>query len=248
MVLEENRSHWFVCMPCYDELKNRSEKGRIMEKSEAFTLPVAQMKTSLYGVEIRPLIKEEFVEASGVLAEAFQNDPAVMAIFRGLPTESRIKRLEVMFLLGLVACAQRSTPLTIALDDKTVGVAILHHPGAFPLPLVTQLSMVVKAVTRNGFQGVRRYMSWANGIHRHHRNEPHYYIESIGVDAEQQGKNLGSQLLGRITEMADVEEVGCFLETANPMNLALYERFGFQVVAQQHVIEVPTWFMWRARK
>jgi ribosomal protein S18 acetylase RimI-like enzyme len=45
---------------------------------------------------------------------------------------------------------------------------------------------------------------------------------------------------------ADEESVGCYLENANPRNLAFYKRFGFQVIEEKEILDLPSWFMWRA--
>jgi hypothetical protein len=36
------------------------------------------------------------------------------------------------------------------------------------------------------------------------------------------------------------------LENANPRNLPFYQRFGFQVLINKDIIDIPTWFMWRS--
>jgi hypothetical protein len=36
-----------------------------------------------------------------------------------------------------------------------------------------------------------------------------------------------------------------YLETEKPQNVALYQRFGFEVIDEAEVLGVPNWFMWR---
>jgi GNAT superfamily N-acetyltransferase len=82
-------------------------------------------------------------------------------------------------------------------------------------------------------------------IEKKHPAEPHYYLEFVGIDTPFQGKGLGSLLLQRLVGWADEESMGCHLETGNPRNVPLYRRFGFQTTAEEEIIGVHTWFMWR---
>ena len=36
-----------------------------------------------------------------------------------------------------------------------------------------------------------------------------------------------------------------YLETDKPVNVGFYERFGFEVVGEEDVLDVPNWFMLR---
>jgi len=64
---------------------------------------------------------------------------------------------------------------------------------------------------------------------------PHWHLPVIGVDPRYQGKAYGSALLGRGLEVCDQDHVAAYLEAINPANVALYRRFGFEVVAEiQH--------------
>ena len=43
----------------------------------------------------------------------------------------------------------------------------------------------------------------------------------------------------------DANEEASYLETEKPENVALYQRFGFEIVDEAEVLDVPNWFMWR---
>jgi ribosomal protein S18 acetylase RimI-like enzyme len=108
-----------------------------------------------------------------------------------------------------------------------------------------QLGILLKTVTRSGLYGLSRWLTWLSRIDKQHLKFPHYYLEFIGVDPALQGNGLGSSILHYLVTKADQDHVGCFLETGNPRNLPLYQRFGFQTVAEQEIIGVNAWFMWR---
>jgi len=66
----------------------------------------------------------------------------------------------------------------------------------------------------------------------HHPAQPHWYLSMIGVDPARQGRGLGSALLKHTLAAIDDEGVAAYLESSNPKNIPLYERFGFEVTGQ----------------
>ncbi|HNS51816.1 MAG TPA: hypothetical protein PKO09_11615 [Anaerolineae bacterium] len=42
--------------------------------------------------------------------------------------------------------------------------------------------------------------------------------------------------------------MGCYLETANPRAIPLYQRLGFRTLREGEILAVPMWFMWRDPK
>jgi ribosomal protein S18 acetylase RimI-like enzyme len=64
---------------------------------------------------------------------------------------------------------------------------------------------------------------------QHHPHEPHWYLSMIGTDPSRQGRGLGSALLEAALARCDAEGAVAYLESSNPANIPLYERFGFRV-------------------
>ncbi len=185
-------------------------------------------------------------EAGGVLARAFCHDPVVCSILRGLEPEKRTDRLKFVFELNLKAIEPRGLTLCVKKGNGLSGVAMLYPPGTYPLPFFSEFHMLVNAVLRKGFYGVGRWMEWKQSIQKRHPQDSHYYLESIGVDPSCQGIGVGSSILKNMIDLADQRQVNCYLETANPANLPLYERFGFKIIGEEKIIGVPTWFMERS--
>jgi ribosomal protein S18 acetylase RimI-like enzyme len=79
-------------------------------------------------------------------------------------------------------------------------------------------------------------------MRRYHPREPHWYLPLIGVDPFHQGKGLGSALMRHALARCDSEGKAAFLESANPKNLSLYERHGFEVLSRIQVGTSPTLF------
>jgi GNAT superfamily N-acetyltransferase len=80
-----------------------------------------------------------------------------------------------------------------------------------------------------------------------HPTEPHWYLFTLGTAPEQQGKGVGSALLGAM--LARIDEAGepAYLESSKERNVPLYARFGFQVIHQipSTAGSPPIWRMWR---
>ena len=39
--------------------------------------------------------------------------------------------------------------------------------------------------------------------------------------------------------------MAAYHETDRPENIKFYERFGFQVIGEEMIIDFPNWYMWR---
>lgn len=69
----------------------------------------------------------------------------------------------------------------------------------------------------------------------------------LGVDPTRQGQGIGSKLLSAGVERADTSGLPCYLETMNPDNVPLYQKFGFAVANEGDIPEsnVHVWGMVR---
>ncbi|HEY0596349.1 GNAT family N-acetyltransferase, partial [Sphingopyxis sp.] len=54
-----------------------------------------------------------------------------------------------------------------------------------------------------------------------------WYLHYVGVRPGHQGKGHGGRIIRAQTAIADAEALPCWLETATPENVPLYERLGF---------------------
>jgi ribosomal protein S18 acetylase RimI-like enzyme len=76
---------------------------------------------------------------------------------------------------------------------------------------------------------LRRLNAYALMQHARTVAGPHWYLYGIGVAPERRGLGLATTLLRPALERADRDRLPCYLETANPVTLPLYERLGFRV-------------------
>jgi ribosomal protein S18 acetylase RimI-like enzyme len=74
----------------------------------------------------------------------------------------------------------------------------------------------------------------------YHPETEHWYLSMIGVDPARQGRGLGSALLKHgLAELVDAQGAVAYLESSNPKNIPLYERFGFEVIGQIQPQDFP---------
>lgn len=63
-----------------------------------------------------------------------------------------------------------------------------------------------------------------------HPEEPHWYLPMIAVDPYRQGSGTGSALMRFALGRCDEDDLPAYLESSNPRNISLYQRFGFEVI------------------
>ena len=169
---------------------------------------------------ILPIRQTNRASAHRVLATAFAQDPVMRwtvadprrdaAVFQGLD-------------LAMHGAGEGSELLYE--DGVAVGAAFWDPPGFAPPFAQTLRAVPVLA----GALRARLYRgcAFAIAVHRHRPREPHWYLATIGATAP--GRGYGSALL---RHRLDQIEGPAYLESSNILNNPLYERFGFQVVAE----------------
>jgi len=75
------------------------------------------------------------------------------------------------------------------------------------------------------------------GMRAYHPQEACWYLPLIGVDPSHQGRGLGARLMQHALNCCDEDGLPAYLESSNPANISLYERFGFEVMG---VIQTPS--------
>jgi GNAT superfamily N-acetyltransferase len=84
----------------------------------------------------------------------------------------------------------------------------------------------------------------------HPHSEPHYYLSLLASDPAQRGKGYGLGLLAENLRLIDSEAAAAYLEASNPVNVPLYERYGFRRLSSFDLPDDgPTVHtMWRAAR
>jgi GNAT superfamily N-acetyltransferase len=185
--------------------------------------------------------------AAGVLESSHADYPS----FRELIADPARRRgvLRATF-TATARDALRSGVVHAASDgDRLLGVAVWLPPGGFPwsprrklraVPLF--LSVLGRAPAAFG-----RFAAMGRNAERAFPSTPHWYLEVLGVRPEAQGQGLGTRLLEPVLSRADRDGVSCYLETADPANVAFYERLGFRLEGRVQLLPggPPHWALRR---
>jgi ribosomal protein S18 acetylase RimI-like enzyme len=67
---------------------------------------------------------------------------------------------------------------------------------------------------------------------RFHPQEPVWYLPLIAADPAHRGRGLGTALMEAAIERIDADGRPAWLESSNPRNIPLYQRFGFEIVGE----------------
>lgn len=211
------------------------------------TLPHDLPAASL-SLDIQAITQVTRHQSAQLLGRSFVDDPVTVAVYPGLSSTRRIAALTVDFEAEVKLCMHRGCPFIATAEGKVLGASLVYPPGGYPFRLIDQWYLLLSSIIGNGFFNIRAWMKWLDEVDKHHPKTPHYYLEYLGVEPCHQGKGLGSALLQHLLNLADDQQAGCYLENANPRNTSFYQRFGFQVMEEQEIIGVSTWFMWRPAK
>ncbi|EFV14748.1 N-acetyltransferase [Segniliparus rugosus] len=169
---------------------------------------------------ILPIGKTNRKAAHRVLATAFARDPVIRWTVADPRRDEAVFRALDLAMHG----ADEGSDLLYE-DGVAVGAAFWDPPGFTP-PLTQTLRAVPVLM---GALRARLYRggAFAATVMRHRPREPHWYLAAIGATAS--GRGFGSALL---RHRLDQIEGPAYLESSNILNNPLYERFGFQVVAE----------------
>jgi ribosomal protein S18 acetylase RimI-like enzyme len=118
--------------------------------------------------------------------------------------------------------------------DDYAGVALWLPPGIEPDEAALAATMPAGRESEMAavFEGMAAY----------HPKEAHWYLPLIGVDPVYRGKGCGGALLEDAARLFDRDHVAAYLESTNPANIPLYQRYGFEVLGTVQVGASPPLF------
>jgi len=198
------------------------------------------------GELLRLTLKERDAGAV-VLGRAFREYELLRYYFH-----DKTKRRVVADMFGFIAlsvCLKYGE--VYASSEKLEGVAAWLPPGKAPFGGWQIIrSVPLSILFRFGRQGASRmwaYGRYVDNLHRKLVPYPHWYLQIIGVDPAYHGQGFSSRLVRPVLERIDRERMLCFLETNTEKNVAIYRRFGFEVVSEDKIpgTEVTSFAMLR---
>jgi GNAT superfamily N-acetyltransferase len=134
--------------------------------------------------------------------------------------------------------------LAARVQGRLAAALVAAPPFAYPLS-APGLAARVRCVLGQGLPVARRWGCVFRALDALHPREPHWYLGTLGVDPEVQGRGVGSALLAAWLAGADRDGLPAYLETDRERNVGFYARAGFELAGETQVLGVRIWRMWR---
>ena len=194
-------------------------------------------------MEVSRVAREELGPASAVLARAFTDQP-LMSFLLG-PGRGRERAL--IFRAEAGDALDAGCVEAVRVDGRLGAVAIWLAPGAHPVSWGRMARMLPAwgAAALLHPRAVPRLVRAPPALDALHPAEPHWFLSLLGCDPALWGRGLGAALVEHGLRRAAADGVPVHLDTDSERNVAWYERFGFTVTEQIHVMPgaPPSWGM-----
>lgn len=221
-------------------------------------VPATSVSRSSAVRDVRVLERKDVPAAAEVLAAAFMVEPGNVALFPDPAARHRmIERTAEVVLERSLTCAGA---FGAEVEGELAAVAIWDPPGARPrvprhaVPAVLQR---VGLLARNVPTAVSRMRPHLDELvplvrARNHavraaRRGPSWHLAFLATHPAHQGRGLARALLDHVLRRCDEDGLAVWLETTDPSNPPIYERFGFATVAH---VEPAAWLpgLWVMRR
>ena len=185
-----------------------------------------------------------------MFSRAFFHDPLFVYFF---PNPSQREARAYYTFRFLVAHASQNGQVHSAQQPQD-GAAVWLPSSALRHSVADMLRFgAVRAMLKQGLGAMKRQMQAGEAMQAvHHRviSSSHVYLLLLGIDPSQQGRGLSTPLLQPSLDRLDEQGLPCYLDTHNPNNVSLYQRFGFEVVHEDEIpgTSVRHWAMLRQCK
>lgn len=180
-------------------------------------------------------------EAASVVAQAMLNNPLHLAVFGA--ADEKAEQMQTRMFIEVLQLPQCNL-FTAWKDGRIVGLMNYYAPGCCQIPSLKTLGMLPSMFGILGYR-LPRVLKWKANWAKHDPKERHLHFGPLAVLPAMQGNGIGSALLNRFCLIADSGKEAAYLETDKIENVALYEKYGFRVVAVDTLLGVKNWFMRR---
>jgi len=178
------------------------------------------------------LTKKDRDAAAAVLGLAFTEYELLRYYFQD--KEKRRAVAQTFCFIALSVCLKYGE--AYASSEKLEGVAAWLPPGKAPFGgwqviRSVPLSILFRFV-RQGASRMQAYDRYWRNLHRKLVPYSYWYLHIIGVAPVYHGQGFASWLVRPILERIDQEQMPCLVETHAEKNVAIYQRFGFEVISE----------------
>jgi len=184
--------------------------------------------------KMQRLDEQQLPQVIAMISKAFHQYQLSTYIY---PDETeRTRRLSLMFSISL--CYTFYYGEIITTPDIT-GAACWLPPESTVvsnkrLLRIGALTLLLK-MGLSGLYRLNQAETYMRSTHQRCISEPHWYLWVLGVDPAHHGQGIGGMLLRTGLERADAFGLPSYLETMNPNNVSLYQKFGFAIASEGNI-------------
>jgi GNAT superfamily N-acetyltransferase len=183
--------------------------------------------------------------AAAVLARAFHEYPT----FRRLLPDAGARRRKLAWVMRFFIGCGLLRGEVLAPSSKLEGIAVWFRASDLGFGLGTLVwAGLFGTLLALGPETAVRFVRLGDAK-REHRGPlldgSEWFLDALGVDPVQGRKGFARRLIDPGLVRADEEGRACCLETSDPRNVGLYERFGFRVVSNYRHDEVESFCLRR---
>jgi ribosomal protein S18 acetylase RimI-like enzyme len=192
--------------------------------------------------------KGDIMQASKVLADAFQHDPLWNKTYEGDPNIG--KRLQALFEGGIRYCLKFGE---VYAPSKDLEGAMGLIPGEYADMTWWRAmrSGTMWAEMRMGLRAAMKAGTILKPVAKDRRENmagrTFLYVPVIGVATKLQGKGLGRKMIDAAIEKSELDGRHLYLDTETEENVRMYEHFGFKLLKRitLPIVGLPMWEMAR---
>jgi len=199
--------------------------------------------------DVITLTAEDKPEAVAVLSESFYQYDVMDYIFNGseVSDEYETKLKAIMGYYFEYCLAHDGVMLGIRDAGRVVAVLCAGVPDEPETPVYfSQVKQALLDVI--GDEAQTRSDFYDHSTHQYDPQQPHYYVDVLGVSLSHQGKGLGGKLLKALHDLSqkDPASSGVCLFTENENNVRFYQRMGYEILAEFDVTkDLHSWACFR---
>jgi ribosomal protein S18 acetylase RimI-like enzyme len=185
-------------------------------------------------------------ELLDTLTLGFETDPGYLSLS---PASGEVRSRHIRQLMCSTLAmhlAARQPVFAIVQDQEVLGVSLVEEPGAsLPrLAAAKELGRLLRGTAPIvAFRAIRGLLA----LMRERPREPHHYLAMLAVHPRARGRGLARALLEDLHSASGShpDSIGVALDTSNPRNVKLYERFGYHTVSRLRMTGAEIWCMFR---
>ncbi|WP_119295814.1 GNAT family N-acetyltransferase [Streptomyces sp. YIM 130001] len=173
---------------------------------------------------VRPITDADVPTAVDTLARSFADYAFTRHVIAADGHEDRIRRFQELCLTRIGMVYGRAW-----VADAGRAVAVWTTPDQDPSPAFAEIGTLLGDLAGDRAPA---YESADQALAPHRPQEPAWFLNTVGVIPEAQGRGLGTAVLTPGIEAAARSGHPAFLETSSERNVAFYKRLGFDVTAE----------------